>query len=114
MSKTNCVNCGSAKDIDAIKCPFCGTTYLDFTALDFDSQAPVVCEFVMPWNTGKVMQVLAIPRLDGISFDDVSSHVDCGGFRFSTFSDSQMNIGVSFIPLMQKDGSLFTIREGVE
>ena len=29
MSKTNCINCGAAKEVEEIKCPFCGTVYLD-------------------------------------------------------------------------------------
>lgn len=29
MSKTNCINCGAAIDIDASECPFCRTPYVD-------------------------------------------------------------------------------------
>lgn len=34
MSKTNCINCGAAKDVDDRTCPFCGTKYADFTTFD--------------------------------------------------------------------------------
>lgn len=68
MSKTNCINCGAAKDTSEIKCPFCGTTYLDLTAIDFSSGDPVVCQFVLPNNIrigdsdGRViMSMLAVP-----------------------------------------------------
>ena len=42
MSKTNCVNCGAAKDIDEIKCPFCGTSdeALEYAARNFDYTIP--------------------------------------------------------------------------
>ena len=35
MSKTNCINCGAAKEAEDLQCPFCGTKYADFTAIDF-------------------------------------------------------------------------------
>ena len=34
MSKTNCVNCGAAKEVSDLQCPFCGTKYADLTTLD--------------------------------------------------------------------------------
>lgn len=34
MSKTNCVNCGAAKEVSDLQCPFCGTKYADLTMLD--------------------------------------------------------------------------------
>ena len=109
MSKTNCVNCGAAKEINEIKCPFCGTTYLDLTAIDFSSNAPVVCEFVMPYGK-QVVQMFAIPRLEEITCEPVYYGLH-DGFRFSTYCDSvSVNFGVSFQPIAQKNGALLTIR----
>lgn len=119
MSKTNCINCGAAKDTDEIKCPFCGTTYLDFTAIDFSSNDPVVCKFVLP-NTVKmansdarvIMSMLAKPRLEEIT-ETVETTDVYGGWcnhplaSFRTSCD--MNIGVSFKPVMKNDGSIFTL-----
>ena len=34
MSKTNCINCGAAKESSDLQCPFCGTKYVDLTTLD--------------------------------------------------------------------------------
>ena len=34
--KTNCPNCGAVYEADNIKCPYCGTTYIDLTAIDLD------------------------------------------------------------------------------
>ena len=45
MSMTNCVNCGSAKDIYAKVCPFCGTSYFDLTDIDLDQRHPCVVRF---------------------------------------------------------------------
>lgn len=39
---TNCVNCGAAIESHIEKCPFCGTSYFDFTNIDFNRAEPVV------------------------------------------------------------------------
>ncbi len=117
MSKTNCINCGAAKDTSEIKCPFCGTTYLDLTAIDFNSGDPVVCEFVMPnqfrYNDGRkvVMSMLAIPELNEIS--QTANRVEYyGDSRISSFVESyDVNVGVSFRPVTRlNDKTIFTIR----
>ncbi len=118
MSKTNCINCGAAKDTDEIKCPFCGTTYLDLTSIDFASGDPVVCQFVLPDNitigdskARAVMSMLAIPRLENMSIEANNTSIygdwDHPMTTFTTGYD--MNIGVSFKPIERKDRSLFTL-----
>ena len=34
MSKTNCINCGAAKEANDLQCPFCGTKYIDLATID--------------------------------------------------------------------------------
>ena len=113
MSKTNCINCGAAKDISEIKCPFCGTTYLDMTAIDFSSDDPVVCQFVLPNNIRLgnsdrrvIMSMLAVPKLEDISMTAKTVDV-CGGnnpYPYAHFTQSMdMNIGVSFMPTVRKN-----------
>ena len=121
MSKTNCINCGSAKDINEIKCPFCGTTYLDLTAIDFDSGKPVVCQFILPnylrsERNGKrtVMSMLAIPRLNEISAESDTCVYDDGGFGRSCYVRRNLNIevGVSFTPVSKPNtNSLLEFRD---
>ena len=119
MSKTNCINCGAAKDTSEIKCPFCGTTYLDFTAIDFASGDPVVCQFVLPNNVrlgnsdGRViMSMLAVPQLEEISQTANCVDVFGGCERIYSFIDSwDVNVGVSFKPVEGKNSkTLFTLR----
>ena len=114
MSKTNCVNCGAAKDIDAVKCPFCGTTYLDMTAIDFTSKNPVACQFLM--NDGSsgekfLMTMLAVPRLESIqqTTDEVSFYGH--GYPLYTYTSSRnIDIGITFTPV-EKSGTLFEIKK---
>ena len=116
MSKTNCINCGAAKDTSEIKCPFCGTTYLDLTAIDFSSGDPVVCQFVLPdhfrvvnkdGKPGKaIMSMLAVPKLEDISM--TANTVDVYGgnnpYPLAHFTQSwDMNVGVSFMPVVSKN-----------
>lgn len=113
MSKTNCINCGAAKDASEIKCPFCGTTYLDLTAIDFSSGDPVVCQFVLPDNIrlgnsdGRViMSMLAVPKLEKISMAAKTVDVYGGNspYPLTHFTQSwDMNVGVSFMPVVSKN-----------
>ena len=113
MSKTNCVNCGAAKDTAEIKCPFCGTTYLDFTAIDFASGEPCVCQFVMPYtNERVVLSMLALPRLEEFSVTtdtmDITSIGDTR--RYCIPAPPSVNFAVSFTPLVRND-RLFSMRK---
>ena len=111
MSKTNCINCGAAKDTSEIKCPFCGTTYLDLTAIDFSSDDPVVCQFVLPEefrpgfreSKGRfIMSMLARPQLEEITTRANTIDVSGGfGTHIASFvTDYDIDIGVSFKPVM--------------
>lgn len=114
MSKTNCINCGAAKDTSELKCPFCGTTYLDFTAIDFESGEPVVCEFVLPNGSEDkyIMSMLAMPQLNTIenTYETTSFYgIGSPGFT-NVVGNVSVNVGVSFRPIEHK-GTLFTLRK---
>lgn len=107
MSKTNCINCGAAKDTDALKCPFCGTTYLDMTAIDFSSNEPVVCQFVMPYTQERVvLSMLAVPSLNKIeqTCDTVNIYGDYNSQPLAIFkSNVNMDVDISFRAVPWKD-----------
>ena len=122
MSKTNCINCGAAKDTSDIKCPFCGTTYLDLTAIDFSSDDPVVCQFVMPNHyhvmnrdgiEGRViMSMLAKPSLEAVMTNEETVDI-YGGFGNAPIStipiSRNVNFDVSF-KTIARDKKLVDIR----
>lgn len=126
MSKTNCINCGAAKDIDEIKCPFCGTTYLDLTAIDFSSDDPVVCQFVLPYDSsvvykngdicrrGKsIISMLAIPRLNSITAEPNTCEIYGYGNRPIGYVNTgwDVNFAVEFKPVArQSDNTLISLR----
>lgn len=110
MSKTNCVNCGAAKDIEEIKCPFCGTIYLDLTAIDFSSDDPIICDFIMP-HTKDILQMVAKPRLEkAIIKDELSEFIGFATEERIPFTYNRCaEFDVSFIPI-PRNGVLFTVR----
>lgn len=121
MSATNCINCGHGKDPGAIKCPFCGTTYLDLRGIDFDSEKPVVCEFVLPrylfGGDRMVMSLLAKPKMNVISYEIEPTSFETVPWKHKTYTRSiSMDISVSFTPLANESGHLFEItkEENVE
>jgi hypothetical protein len=104
MSKTNCVNCGAAKDTSEIKCPFCGTTYLDLTAIDFTSDDPVVCEFVLPFCKQRtVLRMLAIPQFNScnIQHNTVSVYGGMGVPLATVNTGTDIDFNISFTPVVQ-------------
>lgn len=121
MSKTNCVNCGAAKDTSEIRCPFCGTTYLDMTGIDFASGDPVVCQFVLPNHVrlgdsdGRViMSMVAVPRLEEMSMQANTTTIygGMGHYPLASFTDSyDINLGISFTPVSRPNSeTLFELR----
>ena len=99
MSKTNCINCGHGKDPDAIKCPFCGTTYLDFSSVDFESGTPCVLTIKAPGING-LIQMIARPSIASIELSHDASVVcdidfDCSRPKFYV-SEPTINTSIQF------------------
>lgn len=114
MSRTNCVNCGAAIDTDEIKCPFCGTTYLDMTAIDFNTDKPVVCKFLLPGTDRYVLSMLALPMLDDIVMQDetVSVESDWSVYPVATLTTGMTvtaDVRFKAVPHPKTD-TLFTIK----
>ena len=78
MSKTNCVNCGSAKDVTEIVCPFCGTAYFDMADVDLDGRTPCILRLKMP-GTNNLFLMKAIPHMASITF--IPNTLDITGLR---------------------------------
>ena len=116
MSKTNCINCGAAKEWNATKCPFCGTSYFDFTSIDFTKSAPVACQFAVPVKYGGkmykgVMTMLAKPSFQDLEFQDEIAHVvDGHGTTLYQITQSRSaNSHIEFQHIVAPDGSLFKL-----
>lgn len=95
MSKTNCINCGAAKDVEDVKCPFCGTSYFDMTAIDLNESLPVA---LMIRKGRFVFQMLAKPELQSVSIeDDIDYVTDWKESHLGQFTKSRtVTAGVQF------------------
>ena len=98
--RTNCVNCGAAIDTDVCKCPFCGTSYFDLTAIDFTSHEPVALRLKIPFAKGNVLlSMLAMPNLGSIEYKEEQQFA-CGGPGgrplIAMTTNIDVDVGVSF------------------
>jgi len=100
MSKTNCVNCGSAKDIGQIVCPFCGTAYFDMADVDLDGRTPCILRLKMP-GTNNLFLMKAIPYMANITFKpetiDISSFSDVGTYPRYIVSRVDREVTLEFV-----------------
>lgn len=93
MSMTNCVNCGSAKDIDAKVCPFCGTSYFDFTDIDLDQRHPCIVRFKFKDNIFSMKAFVGMAEFTYAPITmDITSLDDCWNRRITTNHDVRANI----------------------
>ena len=95
MSKTNCVNCGSAKDIEQVVCPFCGTAYFDMADVDLDGRTPCILRLKMP-GTNNLFLMKAIPHMASITCTpntlDISSLGDVVPKRIVSSIDREVHL----------------------
>lgn len=123
MKGKNCPNCGAVFTLDDIKCPYCGTLYLDMGCLDLSENTPVFIRYRVPYSKemnamtymGKdyaYITQMAIPRLGSMEVSIDTS--DCVGRDGRTISriynrtNCTMNLSFEAIPF-GKDKSLYKI-----
>ena len=112
--RTNCINCGAAIDTDVDKCPFCGTSYFDLTAIDFTSHSPVALRLKVPHdrNNNILISMLAIPQLGNITHNVESVNVigGMGGQCLAQVPISvSVDVGVTFTAV-NRNGMLYQAR----
>lgn len=100
MSNRNCPNCGAPYEVNLNKCPFCGTSYYDLSALDFTSREPFYLKIKTEMN-GMPCYItqLVRPRADmSIEFGSETNDVyDSLGNRIYTYTrGSTMTTNITF------------------
>lgn len=110
--RTNCVNCGAAIETDAVKCPFCGTSYFDLTAIDFTSRDPVVLKLRLPCQGGTILiSMLARPHFEAL--EDQWNMVECYssiGKLLEIPRSRTVSANISFDAVTRGD-DLFTVKK---
>lgn len=65
MQGRNCPNCGAALESNICKCPYCGTSYFDISAINIDDGEPFYLKLKMRDPCGKeTIIVTAFVRAD--------------------------------------------------
>lgn len=116
MKRTNCVNCGAAIDIEATKCPFCGTSYFDLTAVDLCSKEPIALKLRIPGVDGRsaILTQLVVPKFENCSFTIHNENYDvCDmlGRKIASFVQSCSTLTeLSFVSVRNpNNGTLYTL-----
>ena len=100
MSNRNCPNCGAPYDIDVNKCPYCGTSYFDLSALDFSTREPFYLKIKTNMNGVPCYITQLVRPSANVSMEFSSDTVeacDMFGNIVSTFNtSSSLTTNISF------------------
>lgn len=105
MQKRNCPNCAAPYDVLLSKCPYCGTSYFDLSAIDLSNGEPFYLKLkIKIENTDCIVTQLVKPSCDvSINCEYNSSYVygGLGNKLISSFKNSQTlktNLNFEAIP----------------
>ena len=100
MYNKNCPNCGAPYDTSLNKCPYCGTSYYDLSALDLTGREPFYLKIKTELN-GQPCYITQLVRYKpDMSIEISSETVDCcGAFGVPLYTVTQsrtMTTNISF------------------
>ena len=106
---TNCPNCASPLEIGEVKCPYCGTTYYDLSAIDFDSNEPI---FLTIKKNNMLITQKVIPQ--AASFETTCDEVfatDSKGHKLIALKTNMtLDTNVIFTAIPDKNNNLAVMR----
>lgn len=105
MSRTNCINCGAAKEVSDLQCPFCGTKYVDLTTIDMITPGTGKIYVQIMNRKGKPVTAKAYVTKMGLEYRETSYdyHRDANGRLMRSR------------PMMHVNGNIeFALYEGVD
>lgn len=100
MSNRNCPNCGAPYDVGLNKCPYCGTSYYDLSALDLTAREPFYLKIKTELN-GQPCYITQLVRFKPDMSIEISSNTvdayDLLGNRICSYTKSHtMTTSISF------------------
>ena len=104
MERHNCPNCGAP--IESTQCPYCGTVFYDFTALDSDKPTYIR----MNWHGNQIVfrAIMRSAEIE-VSNDPIPFYVDNKREMIQTCTEATANI--EFMILEDDDGILLKRKE---
>lgn len=105
----NCPNCSAPYDAILDKCPYCGTSYFDMSAIDIDNQQP----FYLKLRYGDMIftsKVIAEPHIDINYCKDIVEAINLKNNRIKTIiRKNDVDVDIKFHSVLDDKGNLFTI-----
>lgn len=110
MASKNCPNCAAPYDVSLNKCPYCGTSYFDLSAIDIYSTEP----FYLKLKNGNITftsKVIVKPDVSiTISNDGVDAVDGYGNVINSIVKSQSVDIDIGFKSVAdEKDAVLYTV-----
>lgn len=107
--KINCPNCGAVINPEQHKCSYCGTSYFDMSAIDFESGKPFYLKIKTKWKGQDVfITQLVRPSLNTINLITISDY--CYGGKaeqlLSFKNENCLTTEISFTGIPMTDNSL--------
>lgn len=100
MANRNCPNCAAPYEINLNKCPYCGTSYYDMSALDFSTHEPFYLKIKTEMNGMPCYITQLVRPTAGISMEFSSETVECrdgyGTVRGTFTSNNTLTTNISF------------------
>ena len=110
MASKNCPNCAAPYDVSLNKCPYCGTSYFDLSAIDINNTEP----FYLKIKSGNVTYTSKVVVKEDVSItisEDAVDIFDKYGDRVGrVVTGKSVDIDIGFKSVADgKDSSLFTV-----
>lgn len=106
---TNCPNCGAPLEIGEVKCPYCGTTYYDLSAIDFDSNEPI---FLTIRKNNMLITQKVMPQTFSFeaSCDEVFATDNKGNKLMALKTSMTLDTNITFTAIPDKNNRLAVIK----
>ena len=107
----NCPNCGAVIEPNNNKCAYCGTSYLDLSAIDFTNHQPIYLKIKTNINGNDVyITQLVRPSLETMTFDTETVEAQGSGGKLLSFVCGQtLTTNINFTAIRDTNNHLVTI-----
>lgn len=109
MKNLNCPNCGAPIDLETNKCPYCNTSYFDFSNINIDENEP----FFLRIKKGDIyITSLVKAKNTDVKFitESTNYYGGIGNTKVSSvISSTSVKLDIEFESVAQENGALFTV-----
>ena len=110
--KLNCPNCGAPIDKETNKCPYCNTSYFDFSNVDIDNEEP----FYLRIKKGDIY-IVSLVKAKNTNITFTKESVTFYGYGDKKLGNvttsSSVEIDIEFQSVLDKNETLFQISKNI-